>query len=43
MTWNGVAFAGNKSTGESRFIDKDHVEWSLVVASPGGEVGAKEE
>jgi hypothetical protein len=38
MKWSGVDAAGNKSTGKTLFIDKDHNEWSMVVTDPGGKV-----
>lgn len=38
MSWSSIDVAGNRSAGKSRFIDKDHVEWSLVVTNSDGEV-----
>ena len=36
MKWNGTDAAGVKHAGNVQFIDKDHVEWSMVVTSPEG-------
>ena len=38
MTWNGTDSNGNKHLGIERFIDKDHVEWSMVFTNPDGMV-----
>ena len=38
MKWNGTDAAGVKHAGNVRFIDKDHVEWSMVVTFPEGNV-----
>ena len=38
MEWSGIDFAGNKSAGKTRLIDKDHIEWSLVITNPDGKV-----
>ena len=38
MTWNGTDSFGNKHVGVERFIDKDHVEWSMVFTNPDGKV-----
>ncbi len=38
MKWNGTDAAGVKHAGKVRFIDKDHVEWSMVVTGPKGKV-----
>jgi hypothetical protein len=34
MNWNGTDAAGVKHAGNVRFIDKDHVDWSMVVTGP---------
>jgi hypothetical protein len=36
MKWNGTDAAGVKHAGNVRFIDKDHVEWLMVVTGPEG-------
>ena len=38
MTWTGVDFAGNRSTGATKLIDRDHIEWSMVIKDPNGKV-----
>ena len=42
MKWEGSdPGTGNKSAGNYRFVDKDHVEWSLVINGPDGKVVAE--
>lgn len=41
MSWTAADPNGVKSTGANRFIDKDHVEWSLVVTGPDGKILAE--
>ena len=38
MEWSGTDFAGNKSAGQTQLIDKDHIEWSMVIKDPAGKV-----
>jgi hypothetical protein len=38
MKWTSPDGASSKHTGTYRFIDKDHVEWSMVVTGPDGKV-----
>lgn len=38
MKWASPDGAGTKYTGNNRFIDRDHVEWSMVVTGPDGKV-----
>jgi hypothetical protein len=38
ITWTGTDEAGNKTTGKSKFTDKDNHEWTLVVKSPDGKL-----
>ena len=38
MTWSGTDSAGNRLSGKSRFIVKDHVEWSMVFMNLAGKV-----
>lgn len=38
MKWSSPERDGIRHTGTMRFIDKDHVEWSMIVASPRGQV-----
>jgi hypothetical protein len=38
MKWAGPDGAGAKHTGATRFIDKDHVELSMLVVGPDGKV-----
>jgi hypothetical protein len=38
MKRNGTDAAGVKHAGNVRFIDKDHVEWSMVFTGPKGNV-----
>ena len=38
MKWNSTDAAGSKHAGITRFIDKDHVEFSMVMMDPDGKV-----
>jgi hypothetical protein len=38
IKWASPDGAGAKHTGTYRFIDKDHVEWSMTVTGPDGKV-----
>jgi hypothetical protein len=38
MKWTTPEGAPTKYTGTYRFVDKDHVEWSMTVAGPDGKV-----
>jgi hypothetical protein len=41
MKWAGTDAAGVKHQGTYRFLDKDHVEWTLEVTGPDGRVLAE--
>ena len=38
MTWKGTDSSGNRHVGVERFIDRDHIEWSMVFTTPEGKV-----
>lgn len=41
MTWNGKDSSDNRVSGSERFIDKDNLQWSLVITNPDGKVVAE--
>ena len=38
LKWTGADIVGNKFAGATRFIDKDHVEWSMMITNSDGKL-----